>query len=149
MGPRRLQNTRPRDLILRLFAKGDGPATFEIFYQAVHSGTGGHYSPAHQTAWAPSTQVPEDWETVQFATTVVVALQREEIIGFTSLTSLTNMVAQRGVDDIVEHLSIASKNQPPFARQFRKVTKDRACIFNNRGTAWDHHSRSSSDLAQP
>ncbi|RLJ60361.1 GNAT family acetyltransferase [Litoreibacter meonggei] len=86
MGPRRLQNTLPRDLTLRPFAKGDGPATFDVFYQAVHTGTGDHYTPAQQAAWVPTAQMPEGWEAKHRATTAFIALQGTEIIGFMTLT---------------------------------------------------------------
>lgn len=86
MGPRRIQNTRPGHLILRRFRPADRTATYRVFYDAVHLGTGEHYSPRDRAAWAACEQAPDNW-TARLSGQITHVIESEgRIGGFMSLT---------------------------------------------------------------
>ena len=87
MGPRRLQNSLPRDLILRPLAKGDGAISFDVFIDAVRNGAKEHYTAEQRAAWAPVDVMPATWEDRHLATTVFVAESERQLEGFMTLTA--------------------------------------------------------------
>lgn len=85
MGSGRLENSRPRQLTLRRFRKTDALATFNVFYDAVHHGTGAHYSDRDRAAWAASDQPSDGWADRMNTQITHVAETEGRIIGFMSL----------------------------------------------------------------
>lgn len=53
--------TRPRGVRVRPYRPGDEAALYEIFYRAVHEGTGLFYDARERAAWAPDEAPGPDW----------------------------------------------------------------------------------------
>ncbi|WP_424973851.1 GNAT family N-acetyltransferase [Dinoroseobacter sp. S124A] len=74
------------DLVLRDFRPEDAAAVAQVFFDAVHLGTGAHYTPEQQTAWAGAApRPPEIWAARLSGQTCKLALQQGAVVGFMSL----------------------------------------------------------------
>lgn len=74
------------DLTLRDFRPEDATAVAQVFFDAVHLGTGAHYTPEQQTAWAGAApRPPVVWADRLSGQLCKLALQQGAVIGFMSL----------------------------------------------------------------
>ncbi|MEM1077138.1 MAG: GNAT family N-acetyltransferase [Pseudomonadota bacterium] len=74
------------DLALRDFRPEDAAAVAQLFFDAVHLGTGAHYTPEQQTAWAGAApRPPEIWVARLTGQVCKLAVQKDTLVGFMSL----------------------------------------------------------------
>lgn len=74
------------DLTLRDFRPEDAADVAQLFFDAVHLGTGAHYTPEQQTAWAgPAPRPPEIWAARLSGQVCKLAIQQGAVVGFMSL----------------------------------------------------------------
>lgn len=74
------------NVAIRAYHPNDAVVLADVFYEAVHHGTGGHYTPAQQQAWAPNADMPATWPDRLAALDVWVAQADDEIAGFMAAT---------------------------------------------------------------
>lgn len=86
MGPGRIQNSRPGNIVLRRFRDTDAAATHHVFYDSVHLGTTEFYTPRDRAAWAACDAPPEGWAARMSSQVTHVAETSGRIVGFMSLT---------------------------------------------------------------
>lgn len=72
-------------LIVRDFRPEDAAAVAQVFFDAVHLGTGGLYTPAQKTAWAGDAPRPDSWRARLRGVTCKLAVQEGKVVGFMSL----------------------------------------------------------------
>lgn len=72
-------------LTLRDFQPEDAAAVAQVFFDAVHLGTGGLYTPAQKTAWAGDAPWPDAWRARLRGVTCKLAVQEGTVVGFMSL----------------------------------------------------------------
>ena len=70
---------------IRRYRAQDRDATFAIFVDAVHNGTGEHYTKEEQTAWMPVTETPQGWDARLADHITYVAAQGETLVGFMTM----------------------------------------------------------------
>jgi putative acetyltransferase len=70
---------------MREWEPTDAEASYAVYYQAVHSGAGNHYSPDQRHAWVPSPVLPEWWLPRLSASKAWVTSDEHGLTGFISL----------------------------------------------------------------
>lgn len=125
---------------IRAYRHQDAEPLAAVFYEAIHSGTAEHYTPAQRQAWAPNAESSAAWSDRLGALDVVVAEANDEIAGFMAATPqgyidfafvrprwMGRSVAQALYDVILERARVANLTRmtthaslmarPFFARQ--------------------------------
>jgi putative acetyltransferase len=74
-----------RSPTIRPFTPADAAATSALFYDSIHGGAQGAYTPEQLTAWAPEPPSVDDWAARLSAMTTLIAVQGAEVVGFMSL----------------------------------------------------------------
>ena len=83
MRPSRPAQSGP--VMLRRFRPQDSPATYTVFYRAVHEGADAHYTALQRQAWAASSVPPLNWTDRLGTQKTWVATKEHRIVGFMSL----------------------------------------------------------------
>jgi len=71
---------------IRAYHPDDAATLFAIFVEAVRIGAADHYTPAQRLAWAPDTDMAEDWPSKLASLDTHVAEEGGEIAGFMAAT---------------------------------------------------------------
>jgi len=74
------------NVTIRAYHPDDAEALADVFYEAIHQGTGKHYTPAQQQAWAPNPGMPTTWPNRLATLDVWVAQIDGEVAGFMAAT---------------------------------------------------------------
>jgi putative acetyltransferase len=74
-----------RSPVIRAFAPADAGATAQLFYESIHGGAAGAYTPEQLRAWAPAPPAVEEWAALLSAMTTLLAVEAGEPVGFMSL----------------------------------------------------------------
>lgn len=74
------------NVAIRAYHPEDAEVLADVFYEAIHQGTGKHYTPAQQQAWAPSPGMPASWPSRLAALDVWIAQADGEVAGFMAAT---------------------------------------------------------------
>jgi len=73
------------ETILRAFTPADLPAVWQVFHDAAHGLTAGHYTPAQRDAWAPAAGPSPEWAARVTANAPRVAERAGQVAGFADL----------------------------------------------------------------
>jgi putative acetyltransferase len=70
---------------IRAYKPSDAPEISRLFYETVHSVNRADYSEEQLEAWAPHFPDPGEWHARMAARRTLVAVEDDEVIGFTEL----------------------------------------------------------------
>lgn len=74
-----------RHLTSRQYQRTDAQATYDVFYDAVHTGAADHYTRRERAAWVNSKVMPRSWVEKLADQFTRVALSEGRIVGFMSI----------------------------------------------------------------